>query len=188
MLTPVGACQCHQYVVSFTDSVGHLYAVLSLQQHRSFDMAVFLLNHVAISLVSCSSAEVVECLGRNPCCSADVSGWALTEKSKRASITFAAGQRSGISRYEVPREEESLSDLWMGITIQDFQIAGILHDVTESLKSTVRWLQTTQPTSGGAVTADTNYCSNCVEISRPYQWRPDLPFLGQVNHTDLLYG
>ena len=75
-----------------------------------------------ISLISCNSAEVVECLGRNPCCSADVSGWALTERSKRASITFADGQRSGISRYEVPREEESLSDLWMGITIQDFQI------------------------------------------------------------------
>ena len=71
-----------------------------------------------------------------------MSGWALTERSKRASITFAAGQSSGISRYEVPREEESLSDLWMEITIQNFQIAGILHDVTESLKSTVRCICT----------------------------------------------
>ena len=38
-------------------------------------------------------------------------------------------------------------------------------------------LQTTQPTSGGAVTAVTNYCANCVEHSRPQQWGPDLPFL-----------
>ena len=33
------------------------------------------------------------------------------------------------------------------------------------------WLQTTQPTSGGAVTADTRCCSNCVEPSRPQQCR-----------------
>ena len=39
-------------------------------------------------------------------------------------------------------------------------------------------LQTTQPTSGGAVTADKNCCANCVEPSRPQQWGPDLPFLG----------
>ena len=28
-------------------------------------------------------------------------------------------------------------------------------------------LQTTQPTSGGTVTAVTNCCANCVELSRP---------------------
>ena len=39
-------------------------------------------------------------------------------------------------------------------------------------------LQTTQPTSGGAVTADKNCCANCVEPSRPQQWGPDLLFLG----------
>ena len=38
------------------------------------------------------------------------------------------------------------------------------------------WLQMTQPTSGGAVTAITNCCANCVEPSRPNQWGPDLPF------------
>ena len=32
------------------------------------------------------------------------------------------------------------------------------------------WLQTTQPTSGGAVTADKNCCANCVEPSRPHCW------------------
>ena len=60
----------------------------------------------------------------------------LTVVSIRASITFAAGQSSEIGHYEVPREE-SLPGLWM--TIDDFQIAGIRHDVTESLKSAVRY-------------------------------------------------
>ena len=36
--------------------------------------------------------------------------------------------------------------------------------------------QTTQPTSGGAVTTVTNCCANCVEPPRPQQWGPDLPF------------
>ena len=35
-----------------------------------------------------------------------------------------------------------------------------------------------QPTSGGAVTADSSGCANCVEPPRPQQWGPDLPFLG----------
>ena len=55
----------------------------------------------------------------------------------RASITFAAGQRSEIGRYEVHRTE-SLPGFVMGMT-DDFQIAGIRHDVTESLKSAVRY-------------------------------------------------
>ena len=37
-------------------------------------------------------------------------------------------------------------------------------------------LQTTQPTSGGAVTADSICCANCVEPPRPQRWGPDLPF------------
>ena len=36
--------------------------------------------------------------------------------------------------------------------------------------------ETTQPTSGGAVTAVTNCCANCVEPSLPQQWGPDLPW------------
>ena len=55
----------------------------------------------------------------------------LTVVSMRASITFAAGQSSEIGRYEVSREE-SLPGLGIGMTIDDFQIAGIRHDVTES--------------------------------------------------------
>ena len=38
------------------------------------------------------------------------------------------------------------------------------------------WFQTTQPTSGRAVTAVTNCCANCVESSRPQHWGSDLPF------------
>ena len=53
---------------------------------------------VAISLVSCSKAQVVECPGREPCWSADGSRWLLMVGSKSASITFAAGQRSEIGR------------------------------------------------------------------------------------------
>ena len=60
----------------------------------------------------------------------------LTVVGIRASIT--AGQGSEIGRYEVPREE-SLPGLGIGMTIDDFQIAGIRHDVTESLKSAVRY-------------------------------------------------
>ena len=54
----------------------------------------------------------------------------------RASITFAAGQRSEIGRYEMSREV-SLPGLGIGMTIYDFQIVGIRHDVTESLNSEV---------------------------------------------------
>ena len=49
-------------------------------------------------------------------------------------------------------------------------------------------LQTTQHTSGGAVTAVTNCCANCVEPFHPQQWWPDLPFFGQAGHADLLDG
>ena len=49
-------------------------------------------------------------------------------------------------------------------------------------------LQTTQPTSGGAVTADLSCCANCVEPPRPQQWGPDLPFFGHCGHADPLDG
>ena len=62
----------------------------------------------------------------------------LTVVSMRASRTFAAGQSSEIGRYEVPREE-SFPGLRIWMTIDDFQIAGIRQDVTESLKSVVRY-------------------------------------------------
>ena len=49
-----------------------------------------------------------------------------------------------------------------------------------SLMNVVYLLQTTQPTRGGAVTADSSCCANCVEPPRPEQWGPDLPFLGMA--------
>ena len=62
----------------------------------------------------------------------------LTVVSMRSSITFAVGQSSEIGRYKVPREE-SLPGLGIGMTIDDFQIVVIRPDVTESLKSAVRY-------------------------------------------------
>ena len=43
-------------------------------------------------------------------------------------------------------------------------------------RTSIEWLQTTQPTSGGAVTADSSCCANCVDPTRPQHWGPDLPF------------
>ena len=50
------------------------------------------------------------------------------------------------------------------------------------------WLQTTQSTIGGAVTADTSCCANCVEPSRPQQWGPDLQYFVHAGHADPLDG
>ena len=58
--------------------------------------------------------------------------------SMRSSITFAVGQRSEIGRFEVHREE-SLPGFGMRMTIDDFQISGIRHDVTEALKRAVMY-------------------------------------------------
>ena len=48
--------------------------------------------------------------------------------------------------------------------------------------------QTTQPSSGGAVTANSSCCANCVEHPRPRQWGPDLPLFGHAGHADPLDG
>ena len=52
----------------------------------------------------------------------------------------------------------------------------------------IHWLQTTQPTSGVAVTAESSCCANCVEPPRPQQWEPDLPFFVHAGHADPLDG
>ena len=77
---------------------------------------------------------MVECPGRNPCWAKAGSKCELRVVSMRLSITYAARQSSEIGRYEVPREEY-LSGLGIGMTIDDFQIALIQHDVMQSLKS-----------------------------------------------------
>ena len=50
------------------------------------------------------------------------------------------------------------------------------------------WLQTTQPTSGGAVPADSSCCANCVEPFHPQHWGPDLLFFGHAGHVDPMDG
>ena len=62
------------------------------------------------------------------------------------------------------------------------------HSATTAVTMSQTRLQTTQPTSGGAVSADKNCCANCVEPSRPQQWGPDLPFFGHAGHADPLDG
>ena len=58
------------------------------------------------------------------------------------SITFTAGERSEIFRDEVLREELVLARFLDG---DYFQLTGIGHDVTESLKSAVRYSITLSP-------------------------------------------
>ena len=60
----------------------------------------------------------------------------------------------------------------------------LLSVIAKTLEKSLLRLQTTQPTSGGAVTADKNCCANCVEPSRPQQWGPDLPFFGHADPLD----
>ena len=52
----------------------------------------------------------------------------LTVVSMRAIITFATEQSREIGRYQVPRKV-SLSDLGIGMTIDDIQIAVMRHNV-----------------------------------------------------------
>ena len=56
----------------------------------------------------------------------------------RDSSTFAAGQRSEIGRYEVPKEV-SLPGFGIGMINEDFHIDGICQVVTERLKRTVMY-------------------------------------------------
>ena len=68
------------------------------------------------------------------------------------------------------------------------QFAKNSHVIFNTKKTICIKHQTTQPTSGGAVTADSSCCANCVEPPRPQQWGPDLPFFGHAGHADPLDG
>ena len=61
-----------------------------------------------------------------------------------ASKTFAAGQMSEMGRYDVPCEVSFLG-FGIGMTIEDFQIEGILEELTESLNSAVRFAVALDP-------------------------------------------
>ena len=82
------------------------------------------LNPIAMSVVNCNRAEVVECSCLKPCWSG--AGWIylLIVGRIRDSRTFAAGQRSEIGRYEDPWEV-SLPGFGIGMINEDFHIAGI---------------------------------------------------------------
>ena len=82
------------------------------------------LNPIAMSVVNCNRAEVVECSCLKPCWSG--AGWSylLIVGSIRDSRTFAAGQRSEIGRYEY-LWVVSLPGLGIGMINEDFHIAGI---------------------------------------------------------------
>ena len=62
------------------------------------------LNAIAMSVVNCNRAEVVECSCLKPCWSG--AGWRymLIVGRTRVSRTISAGQRSEIGRYEDPWE------------------------------------------------------------------------------------
>ena len=66
------------------------------------------------------------------------SRWALTVGSISVSKNFAAGQMREMGRYDVPCEV-SFPGFGIGMTIEDFQIAGILEELAESLNSAVRY-------------------------------------------------
>ena len=60
------------------------------------------LNPIAMSVVNCSRAEVVETSGLTPCWSAAGKRYLLMVGRIKVSMTFAAGQRSDMGRCEYP--------------------------------------------------------------------------------------
>ena len=95
----------------------------------------------------------------------------------RSSITYGSETRPLIVDVGLKFERAEMQMIrWMcGISMKDRRA----HE---------EWLQTTQPTSGGAVTVVSSCCANCVEPPRPQQWGPDLPFFGHAGHADPLDG
>ena len=81
------------------------------------------LNPIAMYVVNCSSAEVVECSDLKPCWSGAVKIYLLMVGRIRVYMTFAAGQRSEMGRYEDPWEV-SLPGFGIGMINDDFHIAG----------------------------------------------------------------
>ena len=82
------------------------------------------LNPIAMSVVNCNRAEVVECSCLKPCVGQAQVGDICLSWEESDSRTFAAGQRSEIGRYEDPWEV-SLPGLGIGMINEDFHIARI---------------------------------------------------------------
>ena len=81
------------------------------------------MNPMALSVVNCSRAEVVECSGLKPRWSGAGRRYVLMVGRIRVSKTFAAGQRSEMDRYEDPWEV-SLPGFGIGMINNDFHIDG----------------------------------------------------------------
>ena len=75
-------------------------------------------------VVNCSRTEVVDCSGLKPCWSGAGRIYLLMVGMITVSMTFAAGQRSEMGRYEYPLEV-SLPGFDIGMINADFHIAGI---------------------------------------------------------------
>ena len=89
-----------------------------------------------MSVVNCSRDEVVECSGLKSSWSRAARRYLLMDGRIRFSRTFAAMEKSGIGRYEVPWVV-SLSGFGNGMINDDFHIDGIWHALTEMLKRAV---------------------------------------------------
>ena len=83
---------------------------------------------------------------------------------------------------------EHMSEMYQSAYKPQHSTETALLCVCEDIKKALDRLQTTQPTSGGAVTVVPSCCANCVEPPRPQQWGPDLPFFGHAGHADPLDG
>ena len=103
-----------------------------------------------------------------------------------------------VSRRHIPRgcrtnyipglteESQSLYEAYKKQYTSNPFAEGTLETGNKLIDTMKRWeaLQTTQPTSGGAVTVVSSCCANCVEPPRPQQWGPDLPFFGHADPLD----
>ena len=88
-------------------------------------------------------------------------------------------------REDLNRRDETIEMRKKKINIARYVISPAENKVQilqDNIRKTERneqiWLQTTQPTSGGAVTADSSCCANCVEPPRSQQWGPIYRCLG----------
>ena len=93
---------------------------INLQPRKPYDQGL----PIAMPVVNCNRAEVVECSCLKPYWSGAGRIYLLMVGRIRVSRTFSAGQRSEIGRYK-DSWEVSLPVLGIGMINNDFHIAGI---------------------------------------------------------------
>ena len=121
-----------QIVMTNLSNAADKYAATQIVRSGGF----LWLNPIALSVVNCSRAVLVEWSCLNRVVLEHGAGWIylLIVDRIRDSRTFAAGQRIEIGRYEVPMEV-SLPGFSIGMINEDFHIARIWDVVTERLKN-----------------------------------------------------